>query len=66
MLEHGYVGISQYLLFKFNASIYLVKGGRLSLMPGILFHSCLPSFCHIGVMFFDFVFLTWWVIMGTP
>ena len=29
-----------------NASIYLVKGGRLSLMPGVLFHSCRPSFCH--------------------
>ena len=27
-----------------NASIYLVKGGRLGLMPGVLFHSCRPSF----------------------
>ena len=41
-----------------NASIYLVKGGRLGLMPGVLFHSCRPSFRHIGVMFPDFVFLT--------
>ena len=43
----GYHNIS-YLI---NASIYLVKGGRLGLMPGILFHSCvtLQKFC-------DFVF----------
>ena len=26
--------------------IYLVKGGRLGLMPGVLFHSCRPSFRH--------------------
>ena len=37
---------------------YLVKGGRLSLMPGVLFHACLPSFRHTGVMFLDFAFLT--------
>ena len=37
-----------------NAPIYLVKGGRLGLMPGVLFHSCLPSFRHTGVMFLDF------------
>ena len=41
-----------------NAPIYLVKGGRLGLMPGVLFHSCCPSFCHTGVMFLDFAFLT--------
>ena len=41
-----------------NASIYLVKGGRLGLMPGVLFHSCHPSFRHTGVMFLDFAFLT--------
>ena len=41
-----------------NASIYLVKGGRLGLMPGALFHSCRPSFRHTGVMFPDFAFLT--------
>ena len=46
----GYHNIS-YLI---NASIYLVKGGRLGLMPGVLFHSCRPSFRHIGVMFPDF------------
>ena len=40
-----------------NASIYLVKGGRLGLMPGVLFHSCRPSFCHTGVMFPDSAFL---------
>ena len=38
--------------------IYLVKGGRLGLMPGDLFHSYRPSFRHTGVMFPDFVFLT--------
>ena len=51
----GYHNIS-YLI---NASIYLVKGGRLGLMPGVLFHSCHPSFRHTGVMFLDFAFLTW-------
>ena len=53
------VGISLLLyLVYFNAFIYLVKGGRLGLMPGVLFHSCCPSFRHIGVMFPDFAFLT--------
>ena len=41
-----------------NAPIYLVKGGRLGLMPGVLFHFCHPSFCHTGVMFLEFAFLT--------
>ena len=50
----GYHNIS-YLI---NASIYLVKGGRLGLMPGVLFQSCRPSFRHTGVMFPDFAFLT--------
>ena len=50
----GYHNIS-YII---NASIYLVKGGRLGLMPGVLFHSCHPSFHHTGVMFPDFAFLT--------
>src|SRR3954468_21764217 len=27
-------------------------------MPGVLFHSCRPSFRHIGVMFPDFASLT--------
>ena len=66
MLEHGYVGISLLYLIYFNASIYLVKGGRLGLMPGVLFHSCHPSFRHIGVIFLDFVFLTRLGVMGTP
>ena len=35
----------------------MVKGGRLGLMPGVLFHSCCPSFRHIDVMFPDFAFL---------
>ena len=39
-----------------NAPIYLVKGGRLGFMPSVLFHSCRPSFRHIGVMFPDFAF----------
>ena len=30
-------------LILINASIYLVEGGRLGLLPGILFHSCRPS-----------------------
>src|SRR3954470_10895043 len=67
LLEHGDVvpcwnmftcwdiAIFSYII---NASIYLVKGGRLGLMPGVLFHSCRPSFRHIGVMFPDFASLT--------
>ena len=66
MLEHGvllgYHNISYYI----NASIYFVKGGRLGLMPGVLFHSCRPSFCHTGVMFLDFAFLARLGVMGTP
>ncbi|KRY03873.1 hypothetical protein T12_1760 [Trichinella patagoniensis] len=57
----GYHNIS-YLI---NASIYLVKGGRLGLMPGVLFHSCRPSFRHTGVMFPDFAFLTRLVLVRT-
>ena len=58
----GYHNIS-YLI---NASIYLVKGGRLDLMPGVLFHSCRPSFRHTGVMFLDFAFIMRLDVMGTP
>ena len=54
MFMLGYHNIS-YII---NASIYLVKGGRLGLMPGVLFPSCRPSFRHTGVMFLDFAFLT--------
>ena len=54
MIMVGYHNIS-YLI---NASIYLIKGGRLGLISGVLFHSCRPSFRHIGVMFPDFEFLT--------
>ena len=54
MILLGYHNIS-YLI---NASIYLVKGGRLGLMPGVLFHSCRPSFRHTGIMFLEFAFLT--------
>ena len=59
MLEHGYLFGYHNISYLINASIYLVKGGRLGLMPGVLFHSCRPSFRHIGVMFLDFAFLTW-------
>ena len=52
------VGISLVYLVYFNAPIYLVKGGRLGLMPGVLFHSCRPSFRHTGIMFLEFAFLT--------
>ena len=58
----GYHNIS-YLI---NPSIYLVKGGRLGLMPGVLFHSCCPSFHHIGAMFPDFAFLTRLGYNGNP
>ena len=60
------VGISFLSLIYFNAPIYLVKGGRLGLMPGVLFHSCRPSFRHTGAMFLDYAFLTWLRVMGTP
>ena len=50
MLGHGYHNIS-YLI---NASIYLVKGGRLGLLLGVLFHSCRLSFRHTGVIFLEF------------
>ena len=59
-------GISLLYLIYFNAPIYLVKGGRLGLFPGVLFHSCRPSFRHIGVMFLDFAFLMRLGVMGTP
>ena len=58
----GYHNIS-YLI---NASIYLVKGGRLGLLPGVLFQSCRPSFRHTGVMFLDFAFLTRLGYNGNP
>ena len=68
VLEHGYhelcwdITISLILI---NASIYLVKGGRLGLMPGVLFHPCRPSFRHIGIMFPDFASLMRLGVMGT-
>ena len=54
------------LLCYLNASIYLVKGGRLGLSPSVLFHSCRRSFRHIGVMFPDFAFLTRLGYNGNP
>ena len=53
-------------LILINAPIYLVKGGRIGLMPGVLFHSCGPSFRHTGVMFLDFAFLTRLGYNGNP
>ena len=50
----GYHNIS-YLI---NASIYLVKGGRLDLLHGVLFRWYRLSFRHTGVMLLDFAFLT--------
>ena len=50
----GYHNIS----YLSDASIYLVKGGRLGLMSGVLFHSCCPIFRQTGVMFLDFASLT--------
>ena len=58
MLGHGYCWDITIYIILINASIYLVKGGRLGLMPGVLFHSCRSSFRHTGVMFLDFAFLT--------
>ena len=60
------VCISLLYLIYFNAPIYLVKGGRLGLMPGVLFHSFRPSFRHIGVMFPDFAFLSRLGYNGKP
>src|SRR3954471_16248948 len=57
-LEHVYLLGYHNTLYIINASIYLVKGGRLGLMPSVLFHFCRPSFRHIGIMFLDFVSLT--------
>src|SRR3954467_1291378 len=58
LLEHVYLLGYHTISYLINASIYLVKGGRLGLMPGVLFHSCRPSFRHIGIMFPDFASLT--------
>ena len=65
MLEHDYVGISQSLIL-INASIYLVKGGRLGLMPGVFstlaaLVSVIPVLCSLILHS-----LHGWVIMGTP
>ena len=66
LLEHVIVGISLLYIVYFNAPIHLVKGGRLGLMPGVLFHSCRPSFRHTGVMFLDYEFLTRLGYNGNP
>ena len=66
LLVHVYLLGYHNISYLINASIYLVKGGRLGLMPGVLFHSCRPSFRHIGVMFPDFVFLTRLGYNGNP
>ena len=61
-----FVGISLLYLVYFNASIHLVKGERLGLTPGVLFHSCCPSFRQTGIMFLDFMFLTRLGYNGNP
>ena len=66
LLEHVYLLGYHNISYLINASIYLVKGGRIGLMPGVLFHSCRPSFRHIGVMFPDFAFLTRLGYNGNP
>ena len=66
LLEHVYLLGYHNISYLINASIYLVKGGRLGLMPGVLFHSCRPSFRHTGVMFPDFAFLTRLGYNGNP
>ena len=66
LLEYVYLLEFHYISYLINATIYLVKGGRLGLMPGVLFHSCRPSFRHTGVMFLDFVFLTRLDYNGNP
>ena len=43
MLEHEYLLGYHNISYLINASIYLVKGGRLGHMPALLFHSCRPS-----------------------
>ena len=53
MLVYVYVGYHN-ISYLINAYMYLVKGGRLGLMPGVLFHSYRNSFRHTGVMFLDF------------
>ena len=54
LLEHVYLLGYHNISYLINASIYLVKGGRLGLLPSVLVHSFRPSFRHIGVMFPDF------------
>ena len=66
LLEHVYLLGYHNISYLINASIHLVKGGRLGLMLDVLFHSCRPSFRHTGVMFLDFAFLTWLGVVGTP
>ena len=66
MLGHGYCWDITIYLILINASIYLVKGGRLGLMPGVLFHSCRPSFHHTVVMFLDFALLMRLGYNGNP
>ena len=66
MLEHGYYWDIITISYLINESMYLVKGGRLGLMPRVLFHSCRPSFRHTGVMFLNLRSLRGWVIYGDP
>ena len=66
MLEHGFLLGYHNISYYINASIYLVKGGRLDLMPGVLFHSCVLV-SVISVLCSRILrSLRSWVIMGTP
>ena len=54
MWEHGYLGISLYHAYLINLDYTLGKGWKAqALCPGVLFHSCQPSFRNTGVMFLD-------------
>ena len=63
ILGHGCLGYHN-ISYLINASINLVKGGRLSLFLGVLFHSCRLVFRHTSVIFLDFASLTRWGFMG--
>ena len=60
------VGISPYYLGYLNASIYLVKGGRLGLLPSVF--STLSALVSIISVLCSWILrsLRGWVIMGTP
>ena len=66
LLEHGYLLGYHNISYLINASIYLVKGGRLGLMPGVF--STLAAQVSVILMLCSLILrsLHDWVIMGTP